>query len=180
MDASTLIETLQPLLPGTAIEAAPSVDFPTLIVPRDRIVDVCRAMRDTPALGFTYLSDLTAADSHPREPRFAVVYHLVRLGVRDFPAAGDNPPPARVRLKVLVPGDAPNVPTVSGLFPNADWAERELFDLFGLSFDGHPDLRRILLPEDWEGWPLRKDYQMPSRYQGIPLEGLSYSEGRGR
>lgn len=158
MDATTLIDTLQPLVAGAALEAAPAVDFPTIVVPRDRIVDVCRLLRDTPALGFTCLSDLTAADFHPREPRFDVVYHLVRLGVRDFPSAGDNPPPARVRLKVRVPGTAPTLPTVTSVFPNADWSERELFDLFGLMFDGHPDLRRILLPDDWEGHPLRKDY----------------------
>jgi NADH-quinone oxidoreductase subunit C len=158
MDATTIIDTLRPLVAGAALEAAPSVDFPTIVVPRERIAEVCRTLRDTPELGFTYLSDLTAADFHPREPRFEVVYHLVRLGVRDFPAAGDNPAPARVRLKVRVSGDAATLPTVSGVFPNANWSERELFDLFGLVFEGHPDLRRILLPDEWEGHPLRKDY----------------------
>jgi NADH-quinone oxidoreductase subunit C len=98
-----------------------------------------------------------------------VVYHLESSSLKH-----------RCVLKVRVPRAQPKVAWVGAAWVTAQWGERETYDLFGIEFTGHPDLRRILLPEDWEGWPLRKDYQMPSAYQGIPLEGSSYSEGRGR
>lgn len=158
MDASRLLDILRDRVPGLAAEAAPAVDVPTLVVPRDQIVTVLAALRDTPGLDFALLAELTAVDYLPREPRYEVVYHLVRLGVPDFPRPGPGGAPARVRVKVPVPGEAPSVPTVSGVFPNADWLEREVWDLFGILFEGHPDLRRLLLPDDWEGHPLRKDY----------------------
>lgn len=82
----------------------------------------------------------------------------------------------RVTLKARVPRDAPEVATVGHVWTTAQWGERETFDFFGIEFLGHPDLRRIFLPEDWEGWPLRKDYQMPSRYHDVPLEGLGLAE----
>jgi len=157
MDASTLLETLQPLVPGATLQAAPAVDCATILVSRDHIVETCRALRDAPGLGFVFLSELTAADYFPREPRYEVVYHLVRLGA-GWPEAAGSAPAARVRLKVAVPGDDATVPTVSAVFPAANWSEREVYDLFGIVFTGHPDLRRILLPDDWEGHPLRKDY----------------------
>jgi len=157
MDASTLLETLQPLVPGATLQAAPAVDCATIVVPRDHVVEACRALRDTPGLGFAFLSELTAVDYFPREPRYEVVYHLVRLGA-GHPETAGGAPAARVRLKVPVPGDDATVPTLSEAFPNANWPEREVYDLFGIVFTGHPDLRRILLPDDWEGHPLRKDY----------------------
>jgi len=172
MDATTLIGHLQTLVAGAPFEAVPSVDVPTVVVPREHIVETCRAMRDGAQLRFTFLSDLTATDYYPHEPRFEVVYNLVRLGARDFPDPGVNPPPARVRLKVRVGGDDPSLPTVSGVFPNANWAERELFDLFGLLFDGHPDLRRLLMPDDWEGHPLRKDYPVQVKVPVMAGESL--------
>jgi NADH-quinone oxidoreductase subunit C len=95
-----------------------------------------------------------------------VVYHLESLAHRH-----------KLALKVRVPRAKPQVASVGAVWPTALWGERETYDMFGIEFLGHPDLRRILLPEDWEGWPLRKDYQMPSRYRDIPLEGLGYSEG---
>jgi NADH-quinone oxidoreductase subunit C len=158
MDATTLSSILQSRVAGPSFEISPSVDFPSLFVPREFIVPTLRALRDDPELGFSLLSDLTAADYFPREPRYQVVYHLVRLGVRDFPRPGENAPPARVRLKVPVPGERPWVPTACEVFACANWLEREVWDLFGIVFDGHTDLRRILLPDDWEGHPLRKDY----------------------
>jgi NADH-quinone oxidoreductase subunit C len=158
MDATTLASLLQSRVAGPSFEISPSVDFPSLFVPREFIVPTLRVLLDDPELAFSLLSDLTAADYFPREPRFQVVYHLVRLGARDFPRPGENPPPARVRLKVPVPGDDPTVPTAIEVFPSANWLEREVWDLFGIVFKGHPDLRRVLLPDDWEGHPLRKDY----------------------
>lgn len=145
MDAASLIALLQPLVPDATFEAAPATDWPTVVVPAAHIVATCRALRDS--LGYAVLSDLTCADAWPREPRFSVVYQLVNVDQ-----------PARVRLKVVVAGDAATVPTVSEVYANANWAEREVFDLFGITFAGHTDLRRIMLPDEWEGHPLRKDY----------------------
>lgn len=158
MDASSLLDSLRERVPGLAAEAAPAADMPTLVVPREQIVAVLAALRDAPGLDFALLAELTAVDYLPREPRYEVVYHLVRLGVPDFPRPGPGGAPARVRVKVPVPGEAPSVPTACGVFPNANWLEREVWDLFGILFEGHPDLRRLLLPDDWEGHPLRKDY----------------------
>jgi NADH-quinone oxidoreductase subunit C len=109
--------------------------------------------------GFALLSDIGGADYPGREPRFDVVYHLVKLAAsaRTLEAVGR---PERVRVLCGVPEADPVVPTVSDLWPAADWAEREVFDLFGVRFAGHPDLRRIQLPADWEGHPLRKDYPL--------------------
>jgi NADH-quinone oxidoreductase subunit C len=106
--------------------------------------------------GFDYLLDLGATDHLPLTPRFEVSYHLLTMG------AG-RAVPLRFRLRVFPDDTEPAVPSLCAVFPNADWAEREVWDLFGIRFDGHPDLRRILMPDDWKGHPLRKDY---------PLRGL--------
>ncbi len=146
MTAEEILEALQTAVPGVSAEIVPSVDQPTLVVAREQIAGVCKALRDTASLRFECL-DLTAVDWWPGEPRFQVVYHMASLER-----------PARLRLKVFLPGEDAHIATVSGLWPGADWLEREVFDLFGIVFDGHPDLRRVLMPEDWEGHPLRKDY----------------------
>lgn len=158
MTFSELVAALRPTLPDVAIDGGDGVDQPSLVVAREHLVEVCRALRDTPGLRFTLLAELTAVDFWPtREPRFEVVYHLACLGVKDFPVAGEHPAPKRLRLKVPVSGEDAVVPSLVGLWPNANWYEREVYDLFGVVFDGHPDLRRILMPEDWEGHPVRKD-----------------------
>ena len=119
----------------------------TLWVPREHIREVCAFLRDNPELRFNYLTDITAVDWFPAEPRFEVVYHLLSISRKD-----------RVRLKVRLAADDPNLESVTGVFPSANYYEREIFDLFGIRFSGHPYLRRIMMPEDWEGHPLRKDY----------------------
>jgi len=120
----------------------------TVVVPRESIVDACTFLKDTH--GFDLLADLCGADRGPEEdPRFEVNYHL-------FSTKHYN----RLRLKVLLSEDAPNVATVTQVWKTADWHERETFDLFGIIFDGHPDLRRILLPSDFDGHALRKDYPL--------------------
>jgi NADH-quinone oxidoreductase subunit C len=139
---------------GGQFEAVDSRDgMPTVVVPRELLPDAARALRDDPALRFAFLADIVAVDYFPREPRYELVYLLVSLGTSGF---GETP--RRLRLKVRVPNDDAIVPTVSNIWPAANWVERETFDLYGVRFDGHPDLRRILMPDDWEGHPMRKDY----------------------
>jgi NADH-quinone oxidoreductase subunit C len=133
-------------VPGAAYEPAASVDFPTIYVPAEVLVPTCVALTEAPALRFNVLVEVTAADYLPRSPRFEVVYHLLSVSNR-----------RRLRLKVRV-GAGGMVPTVQDVWPGAGWPEREVWDMFGIVFDGHPDLRRLLMPEDWDGHPARKDY----------------------
>ena len=119
----------------------------TVVVPREHLRRAAEYLATDASLQFSFLSDITVVDRFPIEPRFDVNYHVVSLERKE-----------RLRLKVRVPGSAPNVPSVVSIWPTANWHERENFDLFGVRFEGHPDLRRILMPDDWEGHPLRKDY----------------------
>ncbi len=119
----------------------------TVVVPIERLVRTAEYLATEPSLRFSFLSDITTVDRYPIEPRFEVNYHLLSIERRE-----------RLRLKVRVPGSEPVVPSVTAVWPTANWHEREIFDLFGIRFQGHPDLRRILMPEEWEGYPLRKDY----------------------
>jgi NADH-quinone oxidoreductase subunit C len=147
------------------IEPVDAVDMPTAYVPREHLIEVCRTLRDHPGLQFSLLVDIIAVDYHPAEPRYEVVYHFACLG-ESYAQAGGAAPARRLRIKVRVPGgaaDGPWVPTVSALFPVANWLEREIYDLFGIVFTDHPDLRRILMSDDWVGHPLRKDYPVQVR-----------------
>jgi NADH-quinone oxidoreductase subunit C len=164
MDARALIDILDPLVPGAAFEAAKSVDFATIYVPADRLVDTCRALRDNDALRFTAIIEVTATDYFPRQPRFEVVYHLLSISRR-----------MRVRVKVRV-ADGASLPTVQGIWRGAGWPEREVWDMFGIVFDGHTDLRRLLMPEDWEGHPARKDYPVQIRKAAQTYEPMEISE----
>src|ERR1051326_624186 len=146
-DAAALVAALQQAVPDAAIEAAPSVDLQaTIYVSRDHVPALARALRDAADLKFGFLAELTAVDYWPRAPRFEVVYVLVSLEHK-----------RRLRMKVRLDGEDAHLTTVSDIWPAANWLEREVWDLFGIRFDGHPDPRRLLMPEDWEGWPLRKD-----------------------
>jgi NADH:ubiquinone oxidoreductase subunit C len=111
------------------------------------------------AAGMTMLLDIGAVDYPERSPRFDVVYHLLALPTAPA-TVGEVATPRRVRLLVGVPSDDTTLPSVTDLWPCADWAEREIFDLFGLTFEGHPNLQRIQMPHDWVGYPLRKDYPL--------------------
>jgi NADH-quinone oxidoreductase subunit C len=120
----------------------------TLRVPREKIAAVCQVLRDN--FSFDRLSGQTATDYWPEmDPRFHIIYQLYSLT--------NN---LRLGLRVPVPGLYPSVPTVEGIYANANWHEREIWDMFGIRFEGHSDLRRILMPADWEGHPLRKDYPL--------------------
>jgi NADH-quinone oxidoreductase subunit C len=119
----------------------------SLVLPAEKIVAACQRMQ---GLGFEMLSALTAVDYWPEEqPRFHVIYEFTSVSKA-----------LRLEIRVPVPGINPSVPTVSAIYRNANWRERELWDMFGIKAEGHPDLRRILMPADWEGHPLRKDYPL--------------------
>jgi len=168
MDATSIIDTLTPLVPGATYEAGKSVDFATIYVPAASLVDTCRALLETPALRFNVLIEVTAADYLPREPRYELVYHLVSIPNR-----------LRLRLKVRVASNEVDgvVPTVQSVWPAAGWPEREVWDMFGIVFAGHPDLRRLLMPEDWEGHPARKDYPVQIQKPAQTYEPLEVTEG---
>ncbi|HEY7616658.1 MAG TPA: NADH-quinone oxidoreductase subunit C, partial [Terriglobales bacterium] len=119
----------------------------TIYVERSSLREACVLLRDDPNCPFNFLSDVTCVDWYPAEPRFEVVYHLLSIAKKE-----------RVRLKVRLSGDSPAVESVTSVWPAANFFEREVFDLFGVRFTAHPYLRRLLMPEDWEGHPLRKDY----------------------
>jgi NADH-quinone oxidoreductase subunit C len=168
-------EALRIAAPDATIEPVSAVDMPTAYVDREHLVEVCRLLRDDPALQFALLADVTAADFFPAEPRFEVVYHFACLGSA-YVTPGASPAPARrFRLKVRIAGADASVPTVTGIYPTANWLERELYDLMGLRFEGHPDLRRILMAEDWVGHPLRKDYPVQIRKDTATWEPIQLS-----
>jgi|SRR5690606_39188532 len=148
---------------GTAVIESVGLQ-PALIVPAAVLTDICFFLRDHEETYFDFLSCLSAVDDGVSAGTFTVVYHLASL-----------PYQRQLTLKVVLPNDRqpdhlPSVPSVSAVWRTADWHEREAFDLMGIYFEGHPDLRRILLPEDWEGYPLRKDYQEAERYHGIAIK----------
>jgi NADH-quinone oxidoreductase subunit C len=152
--------------PQTPVPGGNALDPPSLRPPIDDAQierldrDQLRARLDAlRAEGVMMLLDIGGVDYPERTPRFDVVNHLLALPT--VPATpAEIGKPRRIRLLVGVPGDDPTLPSVVDLWPNADWAEREIFDLFGLTFTGHPDLRRIQMPDDWIGHPLRKDYPL--------------------
>lgn len=147
---SPLVAALQRANPEWVGEIREAFGEITVIVPREKIVDICSYLKTAPELEFNFLSDICGADRGPEEePRFEVNYHLFSIKHHH-----------RLRLKVLLNDDDTHVQSVTGIWRTANWHERETFDLFGVLFDGHPDLRRILLPDDWEGHALRKDFPL--------------------
>lgn len=137
---------------------------PTLLIAVEKLTAVCLFLRDHEETYFDFLSCISAVDDGIAAGTFTVVYHLASI-----------PHKTQLTLKVRVANnrlldDLPVVPSVSGIWRTADWHEREAFDLMGIFFEGHPDLRRILLPDDWEGYPLRKDYEEAERYHGIAIK----------
>lgn len=145
--AQRVVQKLQSLAPDALLEGSQFRGELTLVVDAARIRQVCELLRQDVELQFNFLADLTAVDRYPVEPRFEVVYHLKSL-----------PTNQRVRLKARLHGGSPRIDSLYGLWPAADMLEREVFDLFGIQFNDHPHLRRLLMPDDWEGYPLRKDY----------------------
>jgi NADH-quinone oxidoreductase subunit C len=147
LEASPLLQKVRAFDPEGVEDAQAFRGEVTFLIRRKSLLRVCEYLRDLPGVSFKFLADLTAVDQYPTEPRFELVYHLLSLESSE-----------RLRLKVRVSGDDPRLDSVVPVWPAANAFEREVFDLFGIRFEGHPDLRRILMPEDWEGHPLRKDY----------------------
>ena len=158
MDAKDVYAALEKQFSGKVGDFKGEAKEPYLTVAGDAIVDVCRFLRDGAGLNFEVLSDLTALD-WPKEEKIQVVYHL-------FSYSHNH----QTVLKVDLPRDNPKIATVEGVWKVANWFEREVYDLFGVIFEGHGDLRRIMLPEDWLGYPLRKDYVEQEEYDGISTQ----------
>jgi NADH-quinone oxidoreductase subunit C len=153
VSAAAVAERVRVLYPDVVVAREVSVSLG-----REDLLPALEAFRADPALRLDFLSSVTATDWPGRDPRFWVVYELSSSDLRH-----------RLRVKVGLREDDLHVPSITGLFPTADWHERETFDFYGVVFDGHPDLRRILLPDDWEGWPLRKTEELggvDTRYHG--------------
>jgi len=119
----------------------------SIYLERTSLQGACSTLKNDPTLQYDSLSDVTCVDWTPSDPRFEVIYHLFSTVTKK-----------RVRLKVRLAGDDPAVDSLTSMWPGADFFEREVFDLFGVRFNGHPNLKRIMMPDNWEGHPLRKDY----------------------
>ncbi|MGD2058035.1 MAG: NADH-quinone oxidoreductase subunit C [Anaerolineales bacterium] len=149
-----IVESLQDEFGEKILDVVEFRGDTTVYVEPGSIVPVCEFLRDHETYAFNLLAALTAVDYWPEEPRFNVVYQLYSLSNKIF-----------FGLKVPINSDAAQVPTIEKVYPNANWHEREVYDMFGVHFEGHSDMRRILMPEDWEGHPLRKDF--PLGYEEI-------------
>lgn len=144
--------SLQETMPNIVFEKHEFRGETTILVSPENVISVLRHLRDTKGLIFNYLSDISAVDYYPensRPERFAVSFHLYSMLYA-----------RRIRVKVFVPEDEPSLPTSTGLFPAANWLEREIMDMMGIVFTGHPDPRRVLMPQDWNGHPHRRDYPL--------------------
>jgi len=162
MTTDTLVSKIQEAFSGAIQEIIHFLDETTVVVERAAVVEVCAFLRDDPDLAFNYLSDLSAVDIWPEQPRFEVNLQLLAMHLRPSPRAPRAAPLAgqatRLRVKVRLEERDAKMPTLSGVWPSAAWYEREAHDLFGIEFAGHPDLRPLLLPDDWDELPpLRRD-----------------------
>ena len=158
MEAAEIFARLEQQFPGKVSEFRGDISEPYCLVSAPAIVDVCRFLRDDAGVKFEVLSDLTALD-WPKDEKIQVVYHLYSY-----------PNKQQMVLKVDLPRENPRIATVEEIWKVANWFEREVFDLFGVIFEGHSDLRRIMLPEDWVGYPLRKDYIEQEEYDGMSTQ----------
>jgi NADH-quinone oxidoreductase subunit C len=127
-----------------------------IVVAPESIADVAQYLAENEALAFDFLMCLSGVDLSVKDTTLEIVYHLSSMTHRH-----------KAVLKVIVPKENPHVPTVENIWKTANWHERETYDLYGIVFEGHSDLQRILLPDDWEGYPLRKDYKEPEFYRGM-------------
>jgi NADH-quinone oxidoreductase subunit C len=153
-----LVDRLKARFGGQSLEASEFRNELTIVVPKERIVELCRFLKEDPELQFDLLADLCGIDMNTPEKRFGVIYNLYSLATKQ-----------RIRLKTFTEEEDPKVPTVTGIWGTANWHERETYDMFGIVFEGHPDLRRVYMPEDFEHFPLRKDFPLMGIPGSIPL-----------
>jgi len=158
-NANVVAECLRSWNPKAVAEVIEFRGETTIVVPRELLRATAERCREDAKLQYNLLSDATCLDRYPAEPRFELSYHLVSIPKRE-----------KVRLRVRLGGNDTVVDSLVPVWPGANWLEREIFDLFGIRFTGHPDLRRILLPDDWEGYPLRRDYPVEG-YRDVPNTG---------
>jgi len=170
-EISDALEAAYPGFAGTVTKVVVDRDELTFHVRREHLLELCRTLRDDPALRFELCSSVSGVDYLGTPDRLHSVYHLTSMTYR-----------RRLRLEVAVSVEDPHVPSVTSVYPTADWHERETYDMYGIVYDGHPALTRILMPDDWEGHPQRKDYPLggvPVEYKGAtippPDERRSYS-----
>ena len=153
MDPEQIAKTIEERFPGQVLGTSTYAGQVGVSVKPEMIVDICRFLHDEPSIRMDHLADLTAVDysTYPGDKglRFEVVYNMISMSLHH-----------RIRLKARLPEDNPRIDTVTPVWHTANWHERETYDLMGIIFNGHPDLRRILLAEDWEGHPLRKEYPL--------------------
>lgn len=164
--SSPLLEELQKTFPGAISDAVIFRNQRSITVAKGSLVAVCEFLKGEQGGTYTFLTDETAVDYPKREKRFEVIYHLYSFKRND-----------RLRLKVLV-GEGEKVPSVVGVWPTANWLEREVYDMFGVVYDGHPDLKRILLPDEWTGHPLRKDYDILRQDEAWVQANLGIKSGQ--
>jgi NADH-quinone oxidoreductase subunit C len=163
---SPFLEALQRKFPGAISEAVIFRNQPSMTVAKDSLIKVCEFLKSDEGGAYTYLADETAVDYPKREKRFEIIYEIYSFKVND-----------RLRLK-LTAAEGEKVPSVVAVWPAANWLEREVFDMFGVAYEGHPDLRRILLPDGWVGYPLRKDYDILRQDQAWVKENLHIESGQ--
>jgi NADH-quinone oxidoreductase subunit C len=164
--SNPLLDELQKRFPGAISEAVIFRNMPSLNVAKGHLVAVCQFLKGPDGGAHTLLTDETAADYPKREKRFDIVYHLYSFERNN-----------RLRLRVQV-GAGEKVPSVTGVWPTANWLEREIYDMFGVVYEGHPDLKRILMPDEWVGHPLRKDYDILKQDENWVKANLGIKSGQ--
>lgn len=145
---SILVKNIKEKFGSSVLDTIIFRDEATHLIKKDSLIEICKFLKNDSELQFNFLSDIAAVDCLPQRPRFEVAYHLYSI-----------PQKHRIRLKIKIE-DGETVPSVTSVWKTADWAEREAYDMFGIVFEGHPNLKRIYMPDEWEGFPLRKDYPL--------------------
>jgi len=147
MEPLQIAEKIKEKFPDEVLEIKEFREQVSVLLKKGRILDICKYLHDDPELCFDYLVDLCGADYAESKQKLEVIYHLYSISNEHA-----------IRLKAEVPAINPEIDSVTSVWTGVNWHERECYDMFGIIFKGHPDLRRILMPEDWDGYPLRKDY----------------------
>ena len=164
--SNPLLDELQKKFPGAISEAVIFRNMPAINVAKEHLVAICQFLKGPEGGAYTLLTDETAADYPKREKRFDIIYHLYSFERNN-----------RLRLRVQVSAEE-KVPSVTGVWPTANWLEREIYDMFGVVYEGHPDLKRILMPDEWVGHPLRKDYDILKQDEAWVKNNLGIESGQ--